>query len=102
LNDFPSVYNHISPNPVAAIPSLHAAWATLLVIFVYKLYGKRWALLACVYPFLIYVGTVYQGEHYAFDELTGILYAAAAYLATPYLMRQSKKFWKIFLKKTKT
>jgi hypothetical protein len=93
LHDFPSVYNQLSPNPVAAIPSLHAAWATLLVIFVYKLYGKRWALLAAIYPFLIYVGTVYEGEHYAFDELTGILYAVAAYFITPYLMIKIKKTW---------
>ena len=28
LEDFPSVYNKISPNPVAAVPSLHAAYAT--------------------------------------------------------------------------
>jgi hypothetical protein len=90
IEDFPSFYNHISPNPVAAIPSLHAAWATLLVIFVYKLYGRRWAALAAIYPFLIYVGTVYQGEHYAFDELSGIAYAVAAYFATPYLLRALK------------
>jgi hypothetical protein len=86
LKDFPSVYNQISPNPVAAIPSLHAAWATLLVIFVHKLYGKRWALAACIYPLLIYVGTIYQGEHYAFDAIAGIFYATIAYLFTPYLM----------------
>jgi hypothetical protein len=91
LHDFPSVYNQLSPNPVAAIPSLHAAWATLFVIFVYKLYGKKWALLSAIYPFLIYVGTVYQGEHYAFDELAGIAYAFAAYFATPYLMRRLRK-----------
>jgi hypothetical protein len=72
LADFPSVYNHLSPNPVAAIPSLHAAWATLFVIFIYN-------------------GTVYQGEHYAFDELAGIVYAFAAYAATPYLMRNFSK-----------
>jgi hypothetical protein len=91
LHDFPSVYNQLSPNPVAAIPSLHAAWATLLVIFAYKLYGKKWAALSSIYPFLIYVGTVYQGEHYALDELTGIAYAFAAYFATPYLMHQLMK-----------
>jgi hypothetical protein len=90
LKDFPSVYNHISPNPVAAIPSLHSAWATLLVIFVYRLYGRRWTLLACIYPFLIYIGTIYQGEHYAFDVITGILYAIAAYFITPYLMKNIK------------
>jgi hypothetical protein len=93
LHDFPSVYNQLSPNPVAAIPSLHAAWATLLVIFVYKLYGKRWALLALIYPFLIYIGTIYQGEHYAFDELAGILYALVAYFVTPYIMRSAKRQW---------
>jgi membrane-associated phospholipid phosphatase len=93
LKDFPSVYNHISPNPVAAIPSLHAAWATLLVIFVYILYGKRWATLACLYPFLIYIGTIYEGEHYAFDVIAGIFYALGAYFATPYLMRKSTVIW---------
>jgi hypothetical protein len=87
LGDFPSFYSRISPNPVAAVPSLHAAWATLLVIFVYKLYGRRWAVLAAVYPLLIYVGTVYQGEHYAFDEILGVVYAIAGYKVTPYIMR---------------
>lgn len=79
IHDFPSVYNKISPNPVAAMPSLHAAYATLLVLFVYKLYGKKWALLASLYPALIYVGTVYQGEHYAIDEIIGALYAIAGF-----------------------
>ena len=37
VHDFPSVYNKISPNPVAAMPSLHAAYATLFFMFVYKL-----------------------------------------------------------------
>lgn len=92
IKDFPSVYNHIAPNPVAAIPSLHAAWATLLVIFVYKIYGYRWSLAAAIYPLLIYIGTIYEGEHYFFDIVAGILYAVGAYYATPYIM--------IFLHKT--
>ncbi len=90
LHDFPSIYNHITPNQVAAIPSLHAAWATLLVIFVYTLYGKRWAGLSLIYPLLIFVGTVYQGEHYAFDVILGIIYAIVGYLITPNLMKQAK------------
>jgi hypothetical protein len=79
INSFPSLYSKMSPNPVAAVPSLHAAYATLLVLFVYKLFGKKWALLAAIYPALIYVGTVYMGEHYAFDELLGIAYALVGY-----------------------
>lgn len=94
LHDFPSIYNKLSPNPVAAMPSLHAAYATLFLIFVYKLYGKKWAAIAAIYPFCIYVGTVYQGEHYAIDEIAGALYAICAYFIV-------KKFWESKLLKSK-
>ncbi len=87
LQNFPSFYNHISPNPVAAIPSLHSAWATLFIIFIYKLYGKKWSLLAAVYPFLIFVGTIYEGEHYAFDVIAGIVYGVLGYIAAPHIIK---------------
>ncbi len=85
IHDFPSVYNKISPNPVAAMPSLHAAYATLFFLFVYKLYGKKWATLAALYPLLIYIGTTYQGEHYFIDELAGALLAVIAFFVMPYV-----------------
>lgn len=88
INDFPSVYNKISPNPVAAVPSLHAAYATLIAMFIWKLFGKKWGLLASLYPLIIYVGTVYSGEHYAIDEILGALYAFAAYFAIAYLFKR--------------
>ena len=91
IHDFPSVYNKISPNPVAAMPSLHAAYATLLVLFIYKLYGRKWGLVAAIYPFLIYVGTVYQGEHYAIDELIGALYAVAGYAAVSWYFKRREQ-----------
>ena len=87
ISDFPSVYNQISPNPVAAMPSLHAAWAILLYIFVLKLYGRRWGLLALSYPLVISFVVVYQGEHYVIDALAGIIYALGAYFSAPYLVR---------------
>jgi hypothetical protein len=87
IRDFPSVYNHIAANPVAAIPSLHAACATLLTIFVFKLYGRKWGFASASYPLLLYIGVVYEGEHYVFDVLCGIAYALAGYLVTPALMR---------------
>lgn len=87
IEDFPSVYNHISPNPVAAVPSLHAAWAILLLIYTQKFYGRKWAALAALYPFLIIFGTIYQGEHYVFDAALGTIYAVAAYLAAPPVVR---------------
>jgi hypothetical protein len=84
INDFPSLYNDISPNPVAAIPSLHAAYATLFALFAIKFFKAKWRYLAIIHPILIYVGTIYQGEHYAIDEMLGALYGVAAfYVALP-------------------
>jgi len=91
VQDFPSLYNKISPNPVAAVPSLHAAYATLVAMFIYSLFGKKWGLLACIYPLMIYFGTVYQGEHYLIDEIIGSLYAAGAYAAAPFVLRAVQK-----------
>jgi hypothetical protein len=92
IQNTPSAYNVIPPNLVAAVPSLHAIWATLFAIFVWRLFGKRWGLLASLYPILTYVGTVYMGEHYAFDEILGIVYAAVAY-ATVYSFSFAQKPW---------
>jgi hypothetical protein len=91
IHNFPSVYNHLASNPVAAIPSLHAACATLLTLFIFKLYGRRWGLISAIYPFLIYIGVVYEGEHYAFDIICGILYAVAGFMTVPALMRWFKR-----------
>ncbi len=88
IHDFPSVYNKISPNPVAAVPSLHAAYATLFVIITYRLFGKKWALAATIYPLMIYIGTIYQGEHYAIDAILGIIYAFAAYYLVDYIFKR--------------
>jgi membrane-associated phospholipid phosphatase len=79
VKDFPSFYNRLSPNPVAAVPSLHAAYASLCSIWVWKLFGKKLGLTSLIYPALIYTGTVYQGEHYIIDAILGTLYALAAY-----------------------
>lgn len=94
IHDFPSVYNKIAPNPVAAVPSLHAAYATLFAIFAFKLFKSRWKYLSLLYPAFIYFGTVYQGEHYAIDEILGGIYAIGAYLAAPYIIRGLIRIWR--------
>lgn len=88
IHDFSIFYSHVAPNPVAAIPSLHAACATLLTIFIFKLYGRRWGIVSAIYPILIYVGVVYEGEHYVFDVICGIIYAVLGYLTAPYLIKK--------------
>lgn len=91
IHDFPSLYNRIAPNPVAAVPSLHAGYATLFVLLTYRLFGKKWALLACIYPVMIYLGTVYQGEHYAIDEILGLLYALVVFFSVDAFFKHRRK-----------
>lgn len=108
IHNFPSLYNHLAANPVAALPSLHAAAATLLALIIFKLYGKRWGLVSLIYPALIYVGVVYEGEHYAADVLAGIIYGFGGYYAGPHVLRyiehwgkKSQKYLKGFANSTK-
>jgi membrane-associated phospholipid phosphatase len=72
-------------NPVAAMPSLHMAYATLAAGFFW--FGKRWwqkALLA-MYPMAMAVSLVYGGEHYVVDELAGVAYSLVILAVWRYL-----------------
>jgi membrane-associated phospholipid phosphatase len=68
-------------NPVAAMPSLHAAIPMMLALFFWS--RVRWwvkALLA-VYAVAMGLTLVYAGEHYVIDVLLGWAYAGLAVLA---------------------
>ncbi len=93
IRDFPSVYNHIAPNPVAAVPSLHAAFAVLFSLLVFKIYGRRWGIASLIYPLSNIFGIVYEGEHYAIDAIIGTLYAVGAYFAAPYIVKFIDAQW---------
>src|SRR4030095_13566619 len=62
-------------NPVAAMPSLHAALPTLCVLIAAEVFGWR-ALPLVGYLVLVYVAIIYLGEHYLVDVLAGALLAA--------------------------
>lgn len=94
IHDFPGIYNKVSPNPVAAVPSLHAAYAFLVAFFVTRLYKTNWRWLAWIFPLLIWVGTIYQGEHYVIDVIIGILYALVAYFTAPYVVNFLQRKYK--------
>jgi hypothetical protein len=100
VHDFPSVYNKISPNIVAAMPSLHAAYATLLSLFAIKLFDTRWRWLILIHPIMIYFGTVYTGEHYIIDEIAGILYGLAAFYASPWVAQHAGRGLRRFHKRS--
>jgi membrane-associated phospholipid phosphatase len=78
-------------NPVAAMPSLHIAYATLAAGYFW--WGKRWwqrVLLAC-YPLAMGFSLVYGGEHYVVDEIAGVVYALVVIAAWRLLRRRRRR-----------
>lgn len=66
-------------NPVAAMPSLHAAFPILSSLLLWGL--CRWkALPFCIYTLIILFAIVYTGDHYVTDVLAGLVLAAGCYL----------------------
>jgi membrane-associated phospholipid phosphatase len=75
LNDVLARAQQDGANPVAAMPSLHVALATLVALFLGSLLRSRWRYLLAVYPVAMGATLVYTGEHYVLDLLAGVLYA---------------------------
>jgi hypothetical protein len=64
-------------NPVAAVPSLHAAYTLLFTLFLWRL--ARWARpLLALYPLAMAFALVYAAEHYVSDILLGWAYTLVA------------------------
>jgi membrane-associated phospholipid phosphatase len=74
------IYSEVSANPVAAIPSLHAAMPMLVFLFSLKIWGRR-ALPIALYPLFMLWSIVYTGHHYVVDWMVGVAYAGAVYYA---------------------
>jgi hypothetical protein len=70
----------LASNPVAAMPSLHSAWALLVVAFFVSRVPKRWWPLLAAYPLAMAFTLVYTGEHYIVDVLVGWAYVGATFL----------------------
>jgi membrane-associated phospholipid phosphatase len=67
-------------DPVAAMPSLHCAFPTLLTLITFEHFG--WIGLAMGgYSLLVFLSTVHLGHHYGVDVLGGVALALLAYLA---------------------
>lgn len=68
-------------NPVAAVPSLHAAYTLLISLFLVLRLRSRWRHLLWLYPAAMGFALVYSGEHYVCDVLLGWVYCAGVVLA---------------------
>ena len=71
-------YDSLNPNPVAAMPSLHAAypWLSFLAL---RNYSKKIAWFFLPFPFFVWFSIVYLGEHYVIDVIAGVAYAHASF-----------------------
>lgn len=70
----------LAANPVAAMPSLHTAFATTIAVFVGTRLRSRWRLLIVAYPVAMGLSLVYLGEHYVTDLIVGVIYALVVHL----------------------
>jgi membrane-associated phospholipid phosphatase len=68
-------------NDVAAVPSLHAAYPVLFMLFFWRMARTWQRVLLAAYPLAMAFTLVYSGEHYVTDVLLGWVYAVAVYSA---------------------
>jgi hypothetical protein len=67
-----------SSNLVAAVPSLHTAFVTLVALFLWGRVRRHWLRpLLLLYPLLMGLTLMATGEHWFFDVFLGWIYAGA-------------------------
>jgi membrane-associated phospholipid phosphatase len=74
-------------NNVAAVPSLHTAFALLIAITLWPRTRKWLRPLVALYPLAMAFTLIYSGEHYFSDVALGWLYAAVTVVACRALLR---------------
>lgn len=89
--NLPTIYHNLGPNDVAAVPSLHAAYPLLVLLFLYKFFKKK-ALFFIPYVLAVWVSIVYLGEHYVVDILIAIVYVIFVFYIPPKLINWRKLF----------
>jgi len=67
-------------NQLAAMPSLHMAWAVWCTVAVWSMTRTAWMRVAAViYPFLTAIAVLATGNHFVLDLLGGIVVMAASF-----------------------
>jgi membrane-associated phospholipid phosphatase len=76
-------------NQVAAMPSLHTAFALLVVVFFAQGVPRRWWPVLAAYPLAMTFTLLYTGEHWAIDILVGWIYVIGVLL----LVGGAERWW---------
>ncbi len=87
--NLPTIYHNFNPNPVAAFPSMHAAYPFLVLLFAISFFGKKgWFFLP--YVSMVWFSMVYLGEHYVVDEIGGAIYAVVFFVLAKWILHNVK------------
>ena len=86
----PDLTSGFNTDPVAAMPSLHAAFPFLCSILIWK-HIKGKGRIFYVYTFLILFTIVYTGDHYMVDLLAGIVLAIVSFILSSSIQNKQKK-----------
>jgi len=75
-------------NQVAAMPSLHAAFAALIGAFFWRRASWWMRIVLAGYPISMGIALIYSGEHYLIDVLMGWLYVAGVMVVAAFAERR--------------
>jgi len=86
----PDISSGFDTNPIAAMPSLHAAFPILCSLILWRIWRWRAVLFYCYALFMQFV-IVFSGEHYIVDVLAGAILSVICYLASHKIDRVKSK-----------
>jgi membrane-associated phospholipid phosphatase len=78
------IWDNVSGNAVAAMPSLHAAFPWLVLLFAVKFYGRR-GLWFLPYSPILWFSIVYLGHHWVVDVMAGVAWATVCFIFIQFL-----------------
>jgi hypothetical protein len=74
-----SIWQNASPHPVAAMPSLHAGFPWLILLFAVKYFGWK-GLVVVPYNVVLWFSVIYLANHWVVDVLAGMAWATLAFV----------------------
>lgn len=80
-----TVWTHASPNPVAAFPSLHAAYPWLVLLFAVRIFGRK-GLVMLIYNAMLWFAIVYLAQHWVIDAVAGIVWATVSFFLVDFII----------------
>lgn len=81
------LWTKASPNPVAALPSLHAAFPWLVMLLAFSTF-RWWGVLLVPYNLALWFSVMYLSQHWFVDVLAGIAWATAIWALVTWLHRR--------------